>query len=133
LKRIIIDLPTYNEIVDSIAAELLKSDIDIVARSLEVVCDDCLVLEAGAAKIALNINKQKTKYMIATANRTIVDAGQTVAFGDKNFEVVNKFVYLEALVIPKNDVGLEIQQRIKSANRCFCGLRKQLRTSHLAR
>jgi hypothetical protein len=54
------------------------------------------------------MNEQKTKYMIAAKNRTILDAGQTVAFGDKNFEVVNEFVYLGALVTPNNDVGLEI-------------------------
>jgi hypothetical protein len=30
---------------------------------------------------------------------------QQVAFGDKNFEVVNEFVYLRALVTPKNGSG----------------------------
>jgi hypothetical protein len=39
----------------------------------------------------------------------ILDAKQTVAFGkDKNFEVVNEFVYLGALVTPKNDVVFQI-------------------------
>jgi hypothetical protein len=52
----------------------------------------------------------------------ILDAGQTVAFGDKKFEVINEFVYLGALVTPKNDEGLEIQRRIQIANRCFYGL-----------
>jgi hypothetical protein len=61
--------------------------------------------------------------MIGAGNRTILDAVQTVTFGDKNFKVVNEFVYLEALVTPKNDVGLEIQQRIQ---------RSSLRSSHLA-
>jgi hypothetical protein len=44
--------------------------------------------------------------MIVARNRTIRDAGQTVAFGDKNFEHVNEFVYLGVLVTRKNDVGL---------------------------
>jgi hypothetical protein len=60
--------------------------------------------------------------MIAAGNGTILDAGQTVAFGDKNFEAVNKFLYLRALVTPKNEVGLEIQRRFQTANGCFCGL-----------
>jgi hypothetical protein len=51
--------------------------------------------------------------MIATGNRTILVTGQTVAFGDKDFEVVNEIVYLGALVTPKNDE--------QAANRCFCG------------
>jgi hypothetical protein len=50
----------------------------------------------------------------------ILDVEQTVAFGNKNFEVVNEFVYLGALVTPKNDVDLEIQRRIQTTNiRCF--------------
>jgi hypothetical protein len=57
----------------------------------------------------MKINKRLGE---ATGNRTILDASQTMAFGGKNFEVVNKCVYLEALVTPKNVVSLEIQQRI---------------------
>jgi hypothetical protein len=75
-----------------------------------------------SSKSRAEINEKKTKYMIAAGNRTILDAGQTVAFGDKNFEVVNEFVYLGAFVTPKNDVGLEIQRLILTANRCYCGM-----------
>jgi hypothetical protein len=63
---------------------------------------------------------QRTNYMNAARNRTILDAEQTVAFGDRNFEVLNEFVYLGALVPPKNDVGLKIERRIQTANRYFC-------------
>jgi hypothetical protein len=52
------------------------------------------------------------------------------AIGDKHFEVVKEFVYLMA---PTNDVSLEIQQRIQTANRCFFGLRKNLQSSQLSR
>jgi hypothetical protein len=34
---------------------------------------------------------------------------------------------------PTNDVSLEIQRRIQTANRCFFGLRKHLQSSHLSR
>jgi hypothetical protein len=50
----------------------------------------------------------------------------------KNFEVVKEFVYLESLMTPTNDVSLEIQRRIHTANRCFFGLRKHLQSSHLS-
>jgi hypothetical protein len=53
--------------------------------------------------------------------------------GDKYFEVVKEFVYLGSLVTPTNDVSLEIQRRIQTANRCFFGLlRKHLQSSHLS-
>jgi hypothetical protein len=53
-----------------------------------------------------------------------------VQIGDKHFEVVKKFVYL---MTPTNDVSLEIQRRIQTANRCIFGLRKHLQLSLLSR
>jgi hypothetical protein len=41
--------------------------------------------------------------MIAAGNTC--NAGQIVAFDNRNFEVVNEFVYLGDLVTAKNDVG----------------------------
>jgi hypothetical protein len=91
-------------------------------------------LEIEAAKVGLKINEQKTKYMIAAWNdRTIRDVGQSMAIGDKCFEVVKEFVYLGSLMTPTNDVSLEIQRRIQTENRCFFGLRKHLQSSHLSR
>jgi hypothetical protein len=52
-------------------------------------------LEEEAAKVWLKINEQKTKYMIAARNDTTIrGVGQSVAIGDKHFEVVKEFVYL---------------------------------------
>jgi hypothetical protein len=80
------------------------------------------------------MNEQKTKYMIAARNETTIrDVGQNVAIGDKHFEVVKEFVYLGSLMTPTNDVSLEIQRRIQTANRCFFALRKHLQSSHLSR
>jgi hypothetical protein len=66
-------------------------------------------LEGEADKVGLKINEQKTKYMIAARNDTTIrDVGQSVAIGDKHFEVVKEFVYLGSLITPTNDVSLEI-------------------------
>jgi hypothetical protein len=48
-------------------------------------------------------------------------------------KVVKEFVYLGSLMTPTNDVSLEIQRRIQTANMCFFGLRKHLQSSHLSR
>jgi hypothetical protein len=75
-------------------------------------------LEREANKVRLKINESKIKYMIAAGNsRTVRDVGQSVAFGDKTFEVVNEFVYLGSLVTPNNAMSLEIKRRIQTANR----------------
>jgi hypothetical protein len=108
-------------------------DIYIVGRSQSAVRNAYLAFEIEAAKGKLKINEQKTKYMIVARNdRTIRDVGQSVAIGDKHFEVVKEFVYLGFLMTPTNGVSLEIQRRIKK-NRCFFGLCKHLQSSHLSR
>jgi hypothetical protein len=56
-----------------------------------------------------------------------------VTIADKHFEVVKEFVYLRSLMTLANDVSLEIQRRIQTANRCFFGLRKYLWSSHVSR
>jgi hypothetical protein len=85
-------------------------------------------------EVGLKINEQKTKYMIAARNdRTFRDMGQSDAIGEKHFEVVKKFVYLESLMTPTNSVSLEIQRKIQTAKRCFFGLRKHLQSRHLSR
>jgi hypothetical protein len=72
--------------------------------------------------------------MIAPQNdRTIRDVGQSMAIGDKHFKFVKNFCILGSLMTPTNDVSLEIQRRIQTANRCFFGLRKHLRSSHVSR
>jgi hypothetical protein len=63
-------------------------DIDIVGRSQSAVQNAYLALKGEAAKVGLKINEQKTKYMIAAWNdRTTRDVGQSVAIGDKHFEL----------------------------------------------
>jgi hypothetical protein len=108
--------------------------LDIVGRSQSAVRDAYLALEGEAAKIGLKINEQKTKYMIAAQNdRTIRDVEQSVAIGDTHFEFVKEFVYQESLITQTNDVSLEIQRRIQTANRFFFGLRIDLQSSQLSR
>jgi hypothetical protein len=55
--------------------------------------------------------------IVAGTETTIRDVGHSMAFGDKSFEIMKEFVYLESLVTPNNDVSLEIQRRIQTANR----------------
>jgi hypothetical protein len=79
----------YNEETQLLA---YVDDIVIVSRSQSAVRDAYLALEREAAKLGLKINEQKTKYIIAARNdRTIRHVGQSVATGDKHFEVVKEF------------------------------------------
>jgi hypothetical protein len=99
---------------------LYANDTDIVGRSQSAVRNGYVALEIKAAKLELKINEQKTKYMIAARNdRTILEVGQSVEIGDKHFEVIKEYVDLRSLRPSTNDVSLEIQQRMQTADRCF--------------
>jgi hypothetical protein len=100
-------------------------DIDIVGRSQSAVRDTYLALKREAAKVEWKITEQKTKYKLAARNDTSIrNVGQSV---------VKEFVYVRSLMTPTNDVSLEIQRRIQTANKCFFGLRKHMQSSHLSR
>jgi hypothetical protein len=117
------------------ATQLLAyaDDTHIVGRSQSAVRDTYLALEKEAPKVGLKINEKKTKYMIAVRNDgKIRDVGQSVAIGDKHFEVVKEFVYLGSLMTSTNGVSLEIQRRIQTANRCFFALDKHLQSTLLS-
>jgi hypothetical protein len=43
-----------------------------------------------------------------------------VAFGNKNYEVVNEFVYLGALVTPKNDVEYSEESKVQIGASAAC-------------
>jgi hypothetical protein len=49
-------------------ANAYADDINIVGRSQSAVRNAFLALEREAAKVGLNLNEQKTKYMIAARN-----------------------------------------------------------------
>jgi hypothetical protein len=111
------DQQTYKQPAQSTTKKQLlayANDIDIVGSRQSAVWDAYLALERETAKVGLKINEEKTKYMIAARNdRAIRDVGQSVAIGDKHFEVVKEFVYLGFLMTQTNDVSLQIQRRIQ--------------------
>jgi hypothetical protein len=100
--------------------------------SHSAVRDAYLALERKPAKVGLKTNEQKTKYMLAARNdRTIRVVGQSMAIGDKHFEVVKEFLYPGSLMTPTNDVSLEIQRRIQTANRCFFTRKEKSRKTEI--
>jgi hypothetical protein len=64
-------------------------DIYIVGKSQLAVRNAYLALKREADKVWLRMKEKKTKYMIAGRNDTTIrDVGQSMAIGDKHFEVI---------------------------------------------
>jgi hypothetical protein len=97
------------------------NDLVIVGRTIQAMKEAFMALETSARKMGLAVNEEKPKFMKVGKKLTIV-AHFTV--GNYKFEKVLMFKYLGSLVTDKNDVSVEIKNRIGLVNKCYYGLRK---------
>ncbi|KAJ4443974.1 hypothetical protein ANN_05763 [Periplaneta americana] len=82
--------------------------------------------------IGLEVNPEKTKYMIMSRDQNIVRNGN-IKIGDLSFEGVEKFKYLGATVTNINDTREEIKRRINMGNECYYSIEKLLSSSLLSK
>ncbi|KAJ4444220.1 hypothetical protein ANN_06011 [Periplaneta americana] len=90
-----------------------------------------ILLEASKA-IGLEVNPEKTKYMIMSRDGNIVRNGN-INIGDLSFEEVEKFKYLGATVTNINDTREEIKRRINMGNACYYSVEKLFSSSLLSK
>ncbi|KAJ4445854.1 hypothetical protein ANN_12539 [Periplaneta americana] len=90
-----------------------------------------ILLEASEA-IGLEVNPEKTKYMIMSRDQNIVRNGN-IKIGDLSFEGVEKFKYLGATITNINDTREEIKHRINMGNACYYSVEKLLSSSLLSK
>uniref|UniRef100_A0A0K8SN56 Reverse transcriptase domain-containing protein n=1 Tax=Lygus hesperus TaxID=30085 RepID=A0A0K8SN56_LYGHE len=105
-------------------------DIDIIGRSQRDVKEAFLVLNREAKKMGLEVNAQKTKYMIAGRNPS--QSGDLMV-GEFTFQRVDSFLYLGSLVTSSNDMSSEISARLIAANRCYFGLVRHFKSRNVSR
>ena len=108
-------------------------DLDFAGRTQAAVQDTFNNLKLQAERMGLEVNDGKTKYMKTTSRTVPNQNGNTIRFGDHDFEVVDEFTYLGVLIRPDGDTTPEIRRRVMAANRCYYGLLKQLRSKELSR
>jgi hypothetical protein len=58
---------------------------------------------------------------------------ENLKVGDYDFEAADRFIYLGSLITNRNKISEEIQCRNAAANKCYCGLQKQLKSKQLKR
>ncbi|GFV02491.1 reverse transcriptase domain-containing protein [Trichonephila clavipes] len=98
-------------------------DIVIIGRSEKAVKEAFQALEILATNMDLTINEDKTKFM-----ETLPSSVNNTSFcvNGHSFERVSEFKYFRTIINDQNKLKAEINNRIKSANKCFFGLNKQL-------
>ncbi|KAJ4441187.1 hypothetical protein ANN_11038 [Periplaneta americana] len=82
-----------------------------------------ILLEASKA-IGLEVNREKTKYMIMSRDQNIVRNGN-IKIGDLSFEEAEKFKYLGATVTNINYTREEIKRRMNMGNAKIFGAKRE--------
>jgi hypothetical protein len=99
-------------------------DLVIVGRTIQAMKEAFMALETSARKMGLVVNEEETKFMEVGKKLTVAH----FIVGNCTLEKVHMFKYLGSLVTYKNDISVEIKNRIGLGNtgKCYYGLRKHL-------
>ncbi|KAJ4439547.1 hypothetical protein ANN_07671 [Periplaneta americana] len=107
-------------------------DVNMLGGNSQTIRENTEILLEASKAIGLEVNPEKTKYMIMSRDQNIVRNGN-IKIGDLSFEEVEKFKYLGATVTNINDTREEIKRRINMGNACYYSVEKLLSSSLLSK
>ncbi|KAJ4449364.1 hypothetical protein ANN_00762 [Periplaneta americana] len=107
-------------------------DVNMLGENTQTVRENTAILLEASKAIGLEVNPEKTKYMIMSRDQNIVRNGN-IKIRDLSFEEVEKFIYLGATVTNINDTREEIKRRINMGNACYYSVEKLLSSSLLSK
>jgi hypothetical protein len=93
-------------------------DVNLLGNSVNSIKENSETLLEASKDIGLEINAEKTKYMIMSHH---LNSGlnQNIRIVNESFENVTKFKYLGMTLTNWNDIHDEIKSRLKSGNACY--------------
>ncbi|KAJ4439352.1 hypothetical protein ANN_07474 [Periplaneta americana] len=107
-------------------------DVNMLGENPQTIRENTGILLEASKVIGLEINPEKTKYMIMSRDQNIVRNGN-IKIGDLSFEEVEKFKHLGTTVTNINDTREEIKRRINMGNACYYSVEKLLSSSPLSK
>ncbi|KAJ4432555.1 hypothetical protein ANN_21178 [Periplaneta americana] len=107
-------------------------DVNVLGENPQMIRENTGILLEVSKQIGLEVNPEKTKYMIMSRDENIVRNGN-IKIGNLSFEEVEKFKYLGATVTNINDTREEIKHRINMGNVCYYSVEKILSSSLLSK
>ncbi|KAJ4446022.1 hypothetical protein ANN_12708, partial [Periplaneta americana] len=107
-------------------------DVNMLGENPQMIRENTVIILKASKEISLEVNPEKTKYMIMSRDENIVRNGN-IKIGNLSFEEVEKFKYLGATVTNINDTREEIKHRINMGNACYYSVEKLLSSSLLSK
>jgi hypothetical protein len=86
--------------------------------SVHTVKENAEALVVATKEIGLEVNAEKTKYMIMTRDQN-VERSHSVKTDNSSIERVEEFKYLGTTLTDQNSIQEEIQNRLKLGNACY--------------
>ena len=83
---------------------LYADDINMLGENLQIIRENTKIFIKASKDISLEVISKKTKYMITSRHKNIVQ-NQNIEIGNLLFENVEKFRYLGVMVTNKNDLN----------------------------
>ena len=107
-------------------------DVNILEGSIRAVKENAETLVVAAKEIGLEVNADKTKYMVMSRDQ---NAGRThsIKIDNSSFERVDDFKYLGTTLINQNSIQEEIKSRLMSGNACYQLVQNLLSSSLLSK
>jgi sorting nexin-29 len=108
------------------------NEVNILGGSVHTVKVNAETLVDATKQIGLEVNADKTKYMVMSWER---NAGRvlSVKIDNSSIEMVEEFKYLGTMLIDQNSIQKEIKIRLKLGNACYHSVQKLLSSRLLSK
>jgi hypothetical protein len=108
------------------------NDVNILGGSVHTVRENAEALVVAAREIELEVNTDKTKYMVMSRDRN-VGRGHGVKIDNSSIERVEEFKYLGVMLTDQNYIQEEIKSRLNLGNACYHSVQNVLSSRLLSR
>ena len=100
--------------------------------SIHTVKENSAALVVATKEIGLEVNADKTKYMVMSREQT-AELSHTMKVDNSSIERVEEFKYLGTTLTNQNSIRKEIKSRLKLGNACYHSVQNLLSSSLLSK
>jgi hypothetical protein len=107
-------------------------DVNTLGGSIHSVKKHAEDLVIASKEIGLEVNAEKTKYMVMSRNQN-AGHNHNIKTDNKSFEMLEEFKYLGTTLTNRNSIHEEIKSRLKSGNGCYHSVKNLLSSRLLSK